>query len=367
MNATIRTKTDRIYQNLLNQIVGGSWHLGDQITPEEKLAVQFGCSRMTVNKAIGRLQHDGLVERRTRAGTRVIKNVIRHESAVPPQFDAVALIHPGEQHEGIWRIVQGFQQNAQGVQRRTMMLTYGTNFQKEAEMVGRLREFDVKGAVVYPVLPEPANQIYFGQMLLACRFPVVLVDVNLPGFGRPAVVADGFHAGYTMTRHLLAGGAKRIGFLSNYSWTSFMRDRYLGYRRAMEEAGILPPDNWILLESAMHPDFSAPVNKSKLLATRYLNQAADLEGLVCANDFLALGCLEAARDLNIAVPERLRVVGIDDYTAAAEARPALTTYHIPYTQMGRAAFDVLNGLLQGTVVPATELQLRGELVARQSG
>ena len=391
-----RNRPEDIYQDLRERIVDGAWKVGDRISTEEELAIKYGVSRATVNKAIVRLQHDGLVERRTRAGTRVISNTISR-GGPPLALDALAFIYPTDQHEGIWRIAQGFQQGAQAAQRRTMLLSTDTNLRKESEIVGRLSEFDVKGAVVYPVLPEPVDQIYFGQMLLACRFPVVLVEVNLPGFGRPAVVVDGFHAGYTMTRHLLSGGARRIGFLSNYAWTPFIRDRYLGYRQAMEEAHLAMPASGVLLASVMHPNFSDPVAESRDLARQFLvkagvtpasclrggvqepvpvGRAGGLDAVLCANDFLALGCLEAARELGLAVPERLKVVGIDDYALAAQADPPLTTYHIPYEQMGREAFGILNRLLaaaspaasgpEGQASANLELPLRGELVVRRS-
>jgi GntR family transcriptional regulator of arabinose operon len=360
------SKVDLVHDSIHERIISGDLKIGDQIPTEAELAAEFGCSRGTVSKAIERLAHDGLVERRTRAGTRVIESSVRR-SKDNVQLDACAFIYPNEQHEGIWRIVQGFQQAAQAVKRRTMMLTTGTDFRKEAEILGRLGEFDVKGAVVYPVLPGPRDQINFGQMLLKCPFPVVLTDVSLPGLDTPAVVADGFHAGYTMTRHLVEGGAKRIGFLTNYHAMPFMRDRFLGYRQALEGAGIEVPEQWWLSEPGMHPDFTDPVSSCVPAAKRLLQRGGELEGIVCANDFLALGCLRAARELGLRVPEQLKVVGIDDYALSAQSEPSLTTYHIPYEQMGQLAFQMLNRLVQGARISATEVPLRGNIVVRQSG
>ena len=88
-----RNRPEDIYQDLREQIVDGAWKVGDRISTEEELAIRYGVSRATVNKAIVRLQHDGLVERRTRAGTRVISNTISR-GGPPLTLDALAFIYP---------------------------------------------------------------------------------------------------------------------------------------------------------------------------------------------------------------------------------------------------------------------------------
>jgi LacI family transcriptional regulator len=56
---------------------------------------------------------------------------------------------------------------------------------------------------------------------------------------------------------------------------------------------------------------------------------------------MALGVLEAARRLDVAVPDDLSVVGFDDALIAAIAAPPLTTVRQPLDLMGRTAFETL--------------------------
>lgn len=368
---------DDVYQSLKERIFRGDFAIGDQIPTEAEIAAEFDCGRGTVSKAITRLVHDGLVQRRTRTGTRVLKTSV-DKKPDRIQVDACAFIYPSQQHEGIWRILEGFQRAAHEVDRRVVTLTTGTDFRQEAEIIGRLDEFDVKGAVAYPVLPEPDDRLHFAQMLLKCRFPVVLADITIPGFSENSVVIDSFHAGYTMTRHLLGQGLRKIGFLANYAWTPSVQKRHEGYRWALEEAGVAPQPELELMEPSIHPDFQLPVEKSHSLTTQYLSVARGMEGVVCANDFLALSCLDSAQKLGLRVPEDLKVVGIDDF--AVSARSELTTYHVPFEEMGRRSFQMLNGLIQGKSATSTESSfigvgvatrgeqsLRGSLVVRKTG
>ena len=70
----------RIYADLEDSILSGEWAPGERIPFEHELTVRYGCSRMTVNKAISELAGRGLVTRRRRAGTFVAQP--RAQSAV---------------------------------------------------------------------------------------------------------------------------------------------------------------------------------------------------------------------------------------------------------------------------------------------
>lgn len=362
-------KLDQVHAEIESRLSSGEWKVGDRIPTEAQLSAEFGCSVGTVSKAIARLtaSHVGVLERRTRGGTRVMRD-IREALETPPSLDldACAMIFSGEPHEGIWSVVRGFQDAAQSAGRRTVMLTSGKNVRQEAEIIGRLTEFDVKGAVVYPIIPNPADQVLFSQIVLNCSFPIIFADINLPGTGRPAVVIDGFHAGYTMTKHLLDKGVRNVGFLANYAWVNSTRDRYLGYRHAMEEAGIDIHKEWVCLDPNMHPNFSDPMQEPKWIAHEYLEGKDDLQAVVCANDFLALGCLAVAQELGINVPEELKVVGIDNFSMASSSHPPLTTYASPHEEVGRQAFRLLNKMISGTQPDALEYQVRGDIVIRSS-
>ncbi|XHR30937.1 MAG: substrate-binding domain-containing protein [Chthoniobacteraceae bacterium] len=358
-------KLDAIFNALQTRIVQGVWNVGDQLPTEEALSKEFECSRGTMGRVMAQLAREGMVERRTRAGTRVVRQTLTRP-ATAIDFDACAFIHPSQQHEGVWRIASGFQQAAFDAKCRTLMLSTGTDFRKEAEIIGHLAEFDVKGAVLFPVILTPADLAYYTQMLLACHFPVVLVEMNIAGMGCPAIVLDGLHAGYTMTKHLLGQGLKKIGFLANYAWSSIVREKYLGYHQAMEEAGLGDSESLVHLDPSMTPRFNDPLREPIELAHTYLKSHPGVEGIVCSVDYIALGMIRAAQELGLQVPGDLKVTGIDDFALAHEGPLGVTTYHVPYETIGRRAFESLNKIIAGHQPLLTEAQVRGELVVRQS-
>lgn len=84
---------DRIRRDVEKRIMSGEWRPGHRIPYEHELMADYGCARMTVNRAISALVQAGLVERRKRAGSFV--------SA--PRFDRAALAIPDIRSEVIAR------------------------------------------------------------------------------------------------------------------------------------------------------------------------------------------------------------------------------------------------------------------------
>lgn len=93
---------EAIRAELLRRIRARDWPPGALIPGEEALAVEFGCARATVNRALRDLAEAGLLDRRRRAGTRVVQGgprravldipVIRAEVAARGQTHAFRLL-----------------------------------------------------------------------------------------------------------------------------------------------------------------------------------------------------------------------------------------------------------------------------------
>ena len=365
MQTAVPSKVESIYRLLVERISLGIWPVGECLPTEFELASELGCGRHTISQAIARLVHEGLVERRRRVGTRVIRNVTRAGKPVV-EFDAFAFIYPSDRHEGIWRTVNGFQEAARKTGRRVVSLTMGTDYEKEVELVSRLAEFDVKAAAIYPIIPSPAIQMRLSSLLVESKFPIVLTDLNLQGLGRPSVVVDNFHAGYIMTRHLLDVGLSRLGFLANQSWAPSVVERYRGFLWALEERGKQACPNRILLEPEMIPNFEDPLHDPTRLAHRFLDKKPDVEGVVCATDFQARGLIVAGKNRGIRVPQDIKVTGIDDFAEPLEGEVSLTTYHVPFEELGRKVFETLDALLNEKAMPELETRVRGEIVVRET-
>ena len=104
-------------------------------------------------------------------------------------------------------------------------------------------------------------------------------------------------------------------------------------------------------------------------ARRALSSPGGLpDGIVCVNDLVAVGVINALLDAGVRVPNDVAVIGFDDTELGAFMTPALTSVRQPWDQLGREAVNLLLDRLGSTdtVESARQLVLSPELIVRES-
>ncbi len=203
----------------------------------------------------------------------------------------------------------------------------------------------------------PAEQVAAAQRL---RLPMVAIDpIHALEEGVVSVAATNFIGGTQATHHLLELGHRRIGFAGLPSHISASRERFHGYRNALELAGVeFDPE---LVQHRGHTP-----RDGLQMASDFLALEDPATAVFAASDGTALGVLEAARLAGKRVPSDLSVVGFDDTYAAQWTSPGLTTVHQPIAQMGRVALRTLLNLARGEAPDSRHVQLATSLVLRGS-
>lgn len=198
------------------------------------------------------------------------------------------------------------------------------------------------------------------SQLRGADIPLVVVDpVNPPPADLPSVGATNWAGGLAATEHLLGLGHRRIGAIAGPGDYLCSRARIDGYRSALEQAGLRFDPALI-----RHGDFQHEggfVRGSELLAL-----PAPPTAIFAGSDQQAFGLYEAARQRGLRIPQDLSVVGFDDLPVARWVSPPLTTVRQPLAEMGRAAAQMLGGLIEGTPLRSGRVELSTELNVRES-
>jgi len=170
--------------------------------------------------------------------------------------------------------------------------------------------------------------------------PVVLVDAHHRRV--PRVVTDDVGGGRLAASHLLALGHRRIGFVGDVPKPGFgfasSRLRFRGVEQALRAEGLAIRGEHLGLAEHSRPNARAS-------AEAILEQTGRPTAIVAASDTEALGVLEAAAALGLAVPDDLSVIGYDDVEAADFV--GLTTIHQPLAETGERAVARLVSLIAG--------------------
>ncbi len=176
----------------------------------------------------------------------------------------------------------------------------------------------------------------FLRSLAASRIPFVLADYAWDG--APAVSIDNEGGAAAVAGHLLTRDHVRAAFLGADPGHPSMDGRRDGFLRTMAGAG-RPVEDRLVVVGADDPSRATGVN----LAGRLLDlpEAERPTAVFCANDALALGLMDGARERGLRVPDDIAVAGFDDVEGASLSTPALTTVRVFKEQIGEVALRLL--------------------------
>ena len=235
---------------------------------------------------------------------------------------------------------------------------------------------ELEGAVLARMLANPAllGVIYATIFTRPVTLPAALRDVptvllnchergheraNGGNARRASVVPGELLGGFAATMHLIGHGHRRIGFINGEGWIEAAGERLKGYRQALATADI--PFDPQLVRSG---DWQVATGYDHALAL--LDLPAPPTALFCANDLMAVGALDAARERKLTVPRDLSVVGYDDQDLARYTHPPLTTVLLPNHDMGRWAAETLIAQARGGSAAHAAIKMDCPLVARDS-
>jgi LacI family transcriptional regulator len=189
--------------------------------------------------------------------------------------------------------------------------------------------------------------------------PVILANREPAPGGMPSVCIDDEFGARAATRHLLRSGHLRIGLLAGPPASHSGACRTQGYRAALAEAGERGEPAWIV---PCAPNLEGGCEG----ATALLTQQPDIDALLCYNDLVAVGALQAAAALGRRVPEDVAVVGFDDIPLAALVTPPLTTLRSDRRALGAEIVRLMLQTLDGCPGGCHNVVLKPELVVRAS-
>jgi len=191
--------------------------------------------------------------------------------------------------------------------------------------------------------------------------PAVLLNTEIEFPDSVTICPDNYYGAYQATMHLIEHGHTRLGILYGSPQNYDSQERYRGFTDALETSGITHRK-----EYEAKGDFSEHTGYQA--ARNILNQPERPTALFAANDAMAIGAMESAKQLGLQVPSDLAVCGFDDISTARYMSPPLTTVSVPVFHIGQTAGKQLLAELQGDSVEENpERQtIQVELVLRES-
>lgn len=170
----------------------------------------------------------------------------------------------------------------------------------------------------------------------ACLFPMKCDFISMENIASITAV----------TEHILAAGARRLGFVGDPQHCGSFHQRWRGFSSALERAGLTLDKSICILEK------DGPLYGSEDWFFEQIERMpVKPDALICANDYLALHVIKALKRMGLSIPGDVMVAGFDGIPQSAVVEPSLTTVQIPNIDIGRMAADILLDRLQNPDCP----------------
>lgn len=253
------------------------------------------------------------------------------------RFPTVAVIAHDIRQDFLVEIVSGIEAVAADADYFSLVGSTGYSSTTELAMLDTLvNDPSIEGVVVAGgAFDSPEYRSGMGEM--ARRFAeqqLPLVFCGRPGLGdgAPIRVVDYDREGGAASAvgHLLSQGHRRIAYVRGPANFTTSEGRTAGYRSGLASFGI--PLDERLVKTGERDRATGYQATRELLA-----EEADMTAIFAENDYIATGCLAALRESGLSVPGDVSVIGYDDLDFAQETWPPLTTVHLPFDELGRAA------------------------------
>ena len=188
---------------------------------------------------------------------------------------------------------------------------------------------------------------------------VVLALRQLDDHSFGSVIVDDIFGGQAVTQHLLRGGHRNIGFIAGPESSYGGQGRIEGYYRVLQAAGIPYRPEWV-------PHTGANTENGYRSAYTLLQSYPEITALICFNDLMAVGALQAGQKLKRRIPDDLAIIGFDDIPVAALVTPPLTTCGTDRRLIGQEAIRLLMNQIQGREDEPPSVTIQPDLVVRES-
>lgn len=293
---------------------------------------------------------------------------------------SIGMIVPDISYPFFPEIVLGAETAARQAGYNLILCNTAEDDDQERHVLAFLHEARVDGVILAGArLPD-------AELLAALAVHRCCVSINhpVPPTVGGNVRSDHIRGAGLAVDHLAQSGRQVIAYMAGPPRVYAAGERLRGFEQAMAAAG-LAVDRALIVPYAANQagpqrtlrDWldGGEANVDAWLAERaalgrrgarqLLAARPDVDSIVCYDDQIAVGALQACAELDRRVPEDVAITGCNDLPIASQVTPRLTTQRIPRYQMGVAAAQMLIERINGDTTRADVL-FPHQLIVRES-
>jgi LacI family transcriptional regulator len=234
-----------------------------------------------------------------------------------------------------------------------ILLTSQDNPEQELQDLRIFHRHRVDGLLIVP--PRTQSKALITD-LLQLSVPAVAIDRPLTDPSFSSVLCDNYDAAARATKHLIEHGRNRILCLGGDPGLHTIRERSKGYSDAMKAAGLQA-----MVEMNVYDNGSA-----ERAISAHMTKRGGINGILGLYNLATIEAYDVLQNRRISIPERIALIGFDDFAWAATLRPSITVIRQSVEEMGRTATQLLFDQMNGANSPSRRIEIASTLVLRES-
>ncbi|MBC3541227.1 LacI family DNA-binding transcriptional regulator [Rufibacter sediminis] len=309
------------------------------------IAAELGMSISSVSRALNDHPHQS-ESTKQRVREAVEKFNYRHNAVAASlrnnRSNTIGLIVPKISMYFISSVITAIQNKLQEYEYNLMVCQSNDSVKLEKQLVNAMYAARVEGLIVSTTL-HTEDFSHF-DVFTNANTPLVFFDRVPLNYPVHKIQGDDYQGGYQTTVHLLEKGARSIAHIGGPLSCSIYRDRFAGYRDALQEYGV-PLQEHLLF-------FHELTKENSLADCEVLFAGKELPDAVFAcNDTAAITVVEYAKKQHLKIPDELLVAGYSNDPRSEIIEPAITSVEqFPY-QVGEKAAALMMDLIQQKIKP----------------
>lgn len=268
----------------------------------------------------------------------------------------IAVVIPEIDNNFFALAIKGVEMIAQEKGYHVLIYLTHEDVQKEVSVTKILQNGRVDGVMIS--ISGQTNDVKHIQNLKENGIPLVFFDRVTEKITAPKVTTDDYNSGINATEHLIESGCKKIAFLSVSENLSISNKRLAGYAEALKKKKLKYDEKLIV-------QCSQDLQNNKKIIKKLLSKKTKPDGIFASVESLALTSYEVCDELNLKIPDEIKIIGFSNLRTASLLSPSLSTITQPAYEIGREAASILFTLIEksgysnipeNTVIKSTLIQ-----------
>lgn len=190
--------------------------------------------------------------------------------------------------------------------------------------------------------------------------PIPVISLNKEVDGVPSIIPDNKSGGLQAAEHLVSSGMRRPAMLAGPAGRDSSMLRIEGFSARLEDLGLPLPSSLCL---------NGPYDYSHGYsgALEIFARDPSVDGIFCANDYIAAGAISAVLKTGRRIPEDVRVLGFDNRDFSTFWNIPISTFQQPLQEMGFMGVGILRSLIENcNGMDERCIKLQSRLIVRES-